>query len=196
MNLEIKYLIMAGLEEAGFETWQVRSKAGEASEADIWNVAISLKKAQQIWGQIAQAKIKDQISAEMLKLIIQNIDNEKILNIILKLLNEYEIEIDDMFTIFFPVLKAKINNPKIIEKYKTILNVDCNSVSLYWDFIKIHVFPKMNISKISADEMVEFIKQIVMYFDIGQIDTLSKQSENIEEFNERLKLSLRSVFYN
>ncbi|MFZ5341911.1 MAG: hypothetical protein ACOZBL_05285 [Patescibacteria group bacterium] len=67
----------------------------------------------------------------MLKLIIQNIDNEKILNIILKLLNEYEIEIDDMFTIFFPVLKAKINNPKIIEKYKTILNVDCNSVSLY-----------------------------------------------------------------
>ncbi|MFZ5341912.1 MAG: hypothetical protein ACOZBL_05290 [Patescibacteria group bacterium] len=54
----------------------------------------------------------------------------------------------------------------------------------------------MNISKISADEMVEFIKQIVMYFDIGQIDTLSKQSENIEEFNERLKLSLRSVFYN
>lgn len=189
---------MNPVEEAGFETWQVRSKATEASEQDIGNVAEWLKKAQQIWGQISQAKIQDAISAEMLKIIIQNIENIKILSTVCKAITDYDISIENIFAIFIPLLKQHISNEQILDKYKDILNIDYKTVAAYSEFVKNKILQKEKINNIPHDEFTEFVKEIILYFNIGNIGSLSKETEteNLVQFNERLTNSLKSVFYN
>lgn len=168
-----------------FDSGNIQEKSEWASEEDIGIVSENLKKAQQIWWQIKKNQAQNQKSAHMLLLLLKFVDNDKIWTWIYRLINEYSVDIKDIFALFYVFIGEKIEEPDIHAEFQDQCSVNSNSLSEYSDFLKTRMQLSESIMKLDSKFFLDFVVSVILYFGVWWI-TQEKQSDLIESLKNSL----------
>jgi hypothetical protein len=96
-------------EELNLEEGNISESTSEASEEDLQRVREDMTKAKQVRGQIQDMQKQNKQFALMLSLLLQLIDDDKVLNYVFVQLIDQKIPIPAIFAQFLPFLRKRID---------------------------------------------------------------------------------------
>lgn len=173
--------------------WNIKETWWEAvSEEDLGRVSEDLKKAWQARQQIQAQHIKDKNSAIMLQILLQ-INDDRLLSRVVALIDDH-LEINEIFMFFVPFFQDNIIVSWLKEQFKAGF-IDIYSLTDLTTFVKNTMQKLEKTQNIPQIDFISFIKDIIYYFDIGNIKTLAQKSDRFEEYDERLQKSLFEEIY-
>lgn len=182
--------------EVGEEGEQSESPK-ETEEQAQQRIADDEKKAKQIKKQLQSFQQQNKNLAMLLSMIFQSIEDEDILWYVHDFLFQKDVELEEIFMVFLPYLKEKVNrmnSPFINEKFWKIDYNISDSVSDYSRYIKENIWNSKLIKEIQDREFIDFLKRVIYYFDVWGIKEIMEEKD-FSEYEEKLENSLREVLY-
>ncbi|UFX83091.1 hypothetical protein [Candidatus Absconditicoccus praedator] len=172
----------------GFESGKdAETVKEEVSEDDVKSVEEDQKKAQQVSSQKKQQQVKDRFTAKLLTIIFENLNNE---NIILYFFRFYKkVKIESLIPVFSPFLMDKFDE-EILSKIKNLgTSADASSIESFLSFVSGLIKNHKDLQKLPEDELLEFVEEIVYYFDVGGVKSNISRVEG--EQKTQLKQEIR-----
>lgn len=151
---------------------------------NISDVVWQLKKSKEVAKKIKKTKKENLFYAKLLKILIENIDNDIIWNNINFIISKWIENIKPLFILFYYFLNKKISDNDILENYSYISVIDSDSLSWYTKYIEDYYLKDFN-KLIKYDQFLELTTLLIYYFNLWDI----KHIDLIE-----LKITLNNIF--
>ncbi len=167
----------------------------ESSEEQQKKVSEDQKKAKQVKKQLQKTSENSQSVAKFLSLLFKKVQNDKIIFYIWDFLFKKWLNFEDLFIVFFPYVDPKSESIDISfvekKKWKVDYNIS-NTVNAYSDYLKKYMNRSDILQKISKDDLKDFLKNVMFYFEIWEIKK-SKEKNELQEFSNDLEQVLIDI---
>ena len=178
---------MSEVEGMSFESWGSSEQAQEVSEEQQQKISENQKKAKQVKAKIQKQQKQNKKTADMLTILFKAIDDEETFLFMYSFIDEYNIEVSEMFKSLLPFLVDYLNPELLKELWLEKENYTIkNNLKDYFEYFK-PFMKESSFKNVEKERLVEYLRKIIYYFDLGEIKTIRNQEESIQEYDDKIK---------